>query len=313
MVLDVASIRGVKDKLPHGRYALLCSQLSKLGGPPLVWDKNKLAGSAATPPVLHRGSHTDLSLDFNSEVQMSCPSEVDLGVSNVLLFQLFKLRSQRTPYDAVVAWGALPLSTITFDLIQGKFRLPLVRGDVDLSVTRYRDIQSIISKNIDAWLGNLYVDIRVLPVDTAGNDIALSATGALLRLGSDAVLEAIEGTAMPVGEEKASGPVVRAPQHVVRAVGHQWEEFHHSARPTDGQRSTVRAGRTKSIHSSRQLSYNRLRFVGKYLASDFEFTSKVSLEFWVQCALLLTALYVRIFIHFIGASSWLALLFAYYP
>jgi hypothetical protein len=65
--------------------------------------------------------------------------------------------------DRVVGWGAFPLSTARFSLIEGSFRVPLLRGLVDKRLSKYEHIEQIVSSDLDQWLCNLYFDVRHLP------------------------------------------------------------------------------------------------------------------------------------------------------
>lgn len=59
----------------------------------------------------------------------------------VLMFELFLCRGRHSPYNRVVAWGAFPMSTPDAEVISGKFKVPLLRGEVDRSVIKYEQIE----------------------------------------------------------------------------------------------------------------------------------------------------------------------------
>jgi len=66
--------------------------------------------------------------------------------------------------DRAVAWGAFPMQYINFQIIKGRFKLPLLRGSYTGSgVEKFSTIHGRITKNLDNWLANLYFDIRPLP------------------------------------------------------------------------------------------------------------------------------------------------------
>lgn len=48
-------------------------------------------------------------------------------------------------------------------MIEGKFKVPLLRGELDPSIDKFERIENRIGNNLDSWLCNLYFDIRHLP------------------------------------------------------------------------------------------------------------------------------------------------------
>lgn len=117
------------------------------------------------------------------------PAAVDLQPSHVFVFELFLLGGRSQPMDRVVAWSALPACDRDFSVPVGRFRLPMLRGEVDLAVTRYRGLEDAIARDLDAWLGNLYLETLLLPREAVIGgvhhrefDIALAASSAMLRL-----------------------------------------------------------------------------------------------------------------------------------
>lgn len=63
----------------------------------------------------------------------------------------------------VIGWGAFPLVNAAGELIAGRFRLLLLRGPIDRSIVKFGQIEDKVIGNLDAWLANLYFDIRRLP------------------------------------------------------------------------------------------------------------------------------------------------------
>lgn len=129
-----------------------------------------------TRPFYHRGRfyHTDVSV--NQSVYVVCPPECALRPGNVLILELFHLapapsashhrrhrrraQSQQQSDDQVVAWGALPLATPDFECIAGKFKIPLLRGEMDPTMDKFRDLEQMIESDLSSWLCNLYVDVQ---------------------------------------------------------------------------------------------------------------------------------------------------------
>ena len=62
--------------------------------------------------------------------------------------------------DRVVAWTALPICDPNFRAVQGRFMLPLLRGEVDFNIVRFVSMERRISRDLDSWLCNLYLDVR---------------------------------------------------------------------------------------------------------------------------------------------------------
>lgn len=182
--LRLGLIRGVKSKLPPGRYVLLATLYDRLGGKPLRWTRTALGSGAAagagaggkgpgaftprpaaTTPVRHRGRHFDTDLVLDQCIYTTAPSQRDLRPGAALVFELFLLAGRRSPVDAVVGWGALPVCDRDFRLPCGKFRLPCLRGAPDLSLDRWDALEARVASDLDSWLGNLYLEAVPLPRD----------------------------------------------------------------------------------------------------------------------------------------------------
>ncbi|KAH8062132.1 DNA-binding transcription factor [Aureococcus anophagefferens] len=155
---------------------IMVSMQDRLAGRPLRWTKTHSYGGggfgpkpAATRPFRHKGRYHDVDL------------------------KLFRLADKRNPRDAVVGWSALPLCDPHFAVIKGKFKVPVLRGEVKPHFDRFSMIQDAYVNDLSAWLGNMYVEIRYLPretIDPEGNlrtSTTSSATSStLLQLGDTA-------------------------------------------------------------------------------------------------------------------------------
>ncbi|XP_072880363.1 uncharacterized protein [Hemitrygon akajei] len=103
-------LRGVKDKLPKGRYILRVCLHSRLGGSPLHWSNSKDRHWAqATLPVHHDGNFYDVELSFNQSIAMVLPSVNNTKPGMTLIFDLFLLHGISSSVDRAVAWGAFPI------------------------------------------------------------------------------------------------------------------------------------------------------------------------------------------------------------
>jgi hypothetical protein len=190
----VHMVRAVKDKLARGRYVVLISMAERLGGRALAWTKVAAGAGfgerpAATRPVLHGGRYYDRELKIEQSVYQLCPSRADLRPSNVYIIELFELAGAHNPIDRVVGWGALPMSDPAFKAAHGRFRVPLIRGEQDQRLHLHSEIESIISEDLGAWLGNVYIEVRPLPRATVVDgalckeyDVEYDAVNKMLRL-----------------------------------------------------------------------------------------------------------------------------------
>jgi hypothetical protein len=41
-----------------------------------------------------------------------------------------------------------------------RFKLPVLRGEVDVAVDKYRAIETTYAKDLDTWLANLYLEVQ---------------------------------------------------------------------------------------------------------------------------------------------------------
>jgi hypothetical protein len=199
--ISVHQVRGVKDRLPRGRYVLLVTLWDRLGGRPLRWSRlgtgggagplQGLARPAATRPIRHRGRFYDTELDFAGQsVHTLSPATADLAPAHTLVFELFLLGGRRSPVDRVVAWSALPCCDSDLRPVEGRFRLPMLRGEVDLDMDQFVKMEQRWGLELDGWLGNLYLEVSRVPREQIGEDgeivgeydVEITYTSEVLRL-----------------------------------------------------------------------------------------------------------------------------------
>jgi len=77
----------------------------------------------------------------------------------VYTFELFLKKNVQTDAHRVIAYGTFPVCNSAFDIAEGKFKVPLIRGEIDLSMDKFADIDRLYRRNIDEWLCNLYFSI----------------------------------------------------------------------------------------------------------------------------------------------------------
>lgn len=134
-------------------------------------NQTRLGKPNFTRPFYHRGRFYNTEVVVNQNLYLVCPPECALRPGNVLIFELFHLSSahnnssgrrrqqQQQNDDQVVAWGAMPLSTPDFVCIQGKFKIPLLRGEMDPTIDKFRDIEQLYQDDLSSWLCNLYFKV----------------------------------------------------------------------------------------------------------------------------------------------------------
>lgn len=155
---------GMRDKVPQGKYVLTCSLYDRLGGNVMRW--KRLRGQewhGATMPMNHGGRWNNVKLEVEQSLFTTCPSEVSVRPGMVLLFELYLLRGHSAPKDLSVGWGAFPLVGPDFQVVNGKFKLPMLRGPMTSSVTTHDDIQDTIKEDLNEWLCNCYFEVVKKP------------------------------------------------------------------------------------------------------------------------------------------------------
>ncbi|GKT28380.1 Orofacial cleft 1 candidate gene 1 protein like protein [Aduncisulcus paluster] len=66
-----------------------------------------------------------------------------------------------------VGWCVFPLLSVGLDVIEGGYRVPMVRGSLDPTVCLFSEYQSLFERDLDHWLGNLYISVTHTPQQTA--------------------------------------------------------------------------------------------------------------------------------------------------
>ena len=199
--IRVQLLRSLRDKLPRGRYAVLVSMYDRLAGCPLRWTKKSgFSGGgsgerpAATRPVSHGGMYYHSELRVEQSLFALCPSTSQIRPANAFVFELFRLSEPDFPRDEVVAWGVLPMCDENFGVVQGCFRVPMVRGALDRTIDRHGTIEELYARDLSQWLCNMYVEVRHLPreaLDETGRrvvneaDVEFDFVNRLLVLGPD--------------------------------------------------------------------------------------------------------------------------------
>jgi hypothetical protein len=122
--------------------------------------------------VRFNGRAFDDNLDIEDTVSVLIP--VAPESTNVLLFQLVLLESETIPKDYTVGWGVFPMLNSDFGLNEGKFKVPLLFGEVDPDIDKFMKIEDYMKEDLDHWLANLYfelekVNLMDIKVETSTN------------------------------------------------------------------------------------------------------------------------------------------------
>lgn len=80
--------------------------------------------------------------------------------SNVLQFELILLESATVEKDFVVGWGVFPLLNSDFQVNEGKFKVPLLFGNVNVNIDKFSKIEDTMLADLDNWLCNLYFTVE---------------------------------------------------------------------------------------------------------------------------------------------------------
>ena len=100
-------------------------------------------------------------LNFQAhQIYFVLPPDLELQPSNVIIFELVYLSNESSSHDTIMGWGCYPIVNGEFQINEGKFKIPLIRGSCNYSCDSFKNIEEIYRRNVDEWLANLYVEIR---------------------------------------------------------------------------------------------------------------------------------------------------------
>uniref|UniRef100_A0A3Q1IUV5 Uncharacterized protein n=1 Tax=Anabas testudineus TaxID=64144 RepID=A0A3Q1IUV5_ANATE len=167
--LFVRCLRSTRDKLPRGLYSVSVALHSRLCGAALAWpSKKEQQWAVFTEPTEHRGRVSDIDLNINQSLSMVLPAACEVIPSMVLIFQLIALPGDSNHMSSVLAWGAFPVCGPSLDLIQGRFKAPLLRCEPNRQLDQFKKIEGLIFSDLDHWLCNLYFEVKRLPPGMSG-------------------------------------------------------------------------------------------------------------------------------------------------
>eukprot|EP01052_Picozoa_sp_SAG31_P003403 SAG31_NODE_130_length_23424_cov_45.648802_15_plen_1046_part_00 len=163
MALHIRCLRAVKEKLPMGRYVIVCTLFDSLGGSGLRWSKLDVneGWNDVTSPFHHGGRFDEIELSIDQVIRIVVPCAHDLVPSMALVFELVKLDDSGS--GEVVGWGVFPACDAATNHIDGKFKTQLLAGPIDHSLDGYSKIEQCMSGDLNRWLCNMYFEAELLP------------------------------------------------------------------------------------------------------------------------------------------------------
>lgn len=91
----------------------------------------------------------------------------------MFVLELFELASRHNPSDRIVGWTAVPMSYESMSLVEGKIKLPFLRGEHGPGTRHFRDMERGMAHNLDQWLCNGYIEVRHMALAELNGDEAL--------------------------------------------------------------------------------------------------------------------------------------------
>ena len=82
-----------------------------------------------------------------------------------------------------MGWRCFPICDAEFNVLEGKFRTPLLRGDLDSGIDKFETIEKLMATDLENWLCNVYFEIVRLPRYMAGQkeyEVELGFTSGML-------------------------------------------------------------------------------------------------------------------------------------
>ena len=191
--VNVTSLRGLRSKVRDGYYVLLCSVYDRVGGSCLRFstgERNKDC-TAALPPLRFKGKSTAVDRYINKHVELMCPAPVLLHSHAVLIIELWRLKvGKYDPVDTVVGFGYWPLVNKDFRVVEGKFKMPMLKGEAEETVDTFRMMFHSLESGLSYWLANVYFEIKILQKGRGRQTIdakEANSFGAAVDVGVDAL------------------------------------------------------------------------------------------------------------------------------
>jgi hypothetical protein len=328
--LRVDCFRALKNKLPAGRYVVMVTLYDRLGGHPLRTMKLTGKGKTfqyfdfTTTPQRHNGRFNSLELNFHQTsnyLHLVCPSKRDSRPSNVFMVELFAARAGRNNLDAVVAWGAIPLVNNHFEVVKGKFRVPMLRGEINREMDKFKKIENAIRHNVDHWLCNCYVDVRHMPRCVGKHNeykVQKTFTSSFLGTNITPMEDAGDGD---VNVGALADDVEGKTQRKVKSFATLPRRDNTDAATTVAL-ETVRDNRREKKKNKRRRLYKysvinmdtdvpanqadvKWRYIMSEIWADLQLSRIATIECWTAMIMLVVACYARLFVRYCGEFLFL--------
>lgn len=294
--LRLEQCRSVKDKIPEGEYIILVSLWNRIAGNVIEYRKikNSTKWKRFTKPKFHSGKHFENSLKFEENLNILAPSVDELHPTMVYTFELFLKKNVQTDAHRVIAYGTFPVCNSAFDIAEGKFKVPLIRGEIDLSMDKFADIDRLYRRNIDEWLCNLYFSIqKTNPLSAGENEyqIRMLPTSKLAEAELDMTTLQTEVESAPevdkmVKEEKKK----EKPMEII--APEQFMEYKHSVLTTD-------------FVFAENAAIRKFEYIASELQTELGFRSWKHRQMYITLFTLLLMCWLSRYTHYCG--QWLFL------
>lgn len=128
--------------------------------------------------------YDDYELELDDVINVLIPAKPES--SNILLFELVLLESATVSKDYVVGWGVFPIVNSEFAVNEGKFKCPILFGNVNVQFDKFLRIEQQMIDDLDNWLCNLYFEIEKvnlvdLQIDEKSGELFFAPVHQLVR------------------------------------------------------------------------------------------------------------------------------------
>lgn len=150
----IEEIREIKDKLKKGEYKIKGFIKDRVGGNILSYPKAKGNWIGETSSLPHDGKYKSRPIVYRTSLFIPAPSKIGIRPTMTYCFQVID------KHDVVIGEGYFPILNNLFELCEGRYKVPIVRGCLSYHVEKFEEIEKLYRHNIDEWLCNLYIEIH---------------------------------------------------------------------------------------------------------------------------------------------------------
>lgn len=58
-----------------------------------------------------------------------------------------------------MGWTAVPMAYENMTIIEGKLKLPMLKGDHNSSIQHFKDMEKAMASDLSSWLCNIYLEV----------------------------------------------------------------------------------------------------------------------------------------------------------